>query len=368
MSHGLVSRGPAAQVVRHGIHDDLRTRIMRLGLASLLAGGALWLATLAGIVLAPWWAKGFLAVLNAVAVGILFIIGHDACHGALLPCRRWNRVAGRLCLLPSLHPFTSWIHNHNGLHHGFTNVKEKDPGFPPLDPSEYAALPGGRRWLYRIGRSWYGLGLLYFTNMWLRWEVFPNPSRSPRDPVAFRRDRLFVAGFALAWVMLLAATAWWQGESMMGIGAMVLVGFLVPQVIWNWLIGFITMQQHTHPEVPWYSERDRPAPSFFQAQVRATPHLVFPGPFRFLMRHVMEHTAHHADPAVPLYFLAGAQASLEDSYDQDIVRVRWTVRGFLRTLRVCRLYNYEHHHWVDYDGTPTSPILLHKPDPVRLAA
>jgi omega-6 fatty acid desaturase (delta-12 desaturase) len=142
---------------------------------------------------------------------------------------------------------------------------------------------------------------------------------------------------------------------------LILIGFVAPQVVWNWLIGFIVLQQHTHPQVPWYSERDRPSPSFFQAQVRATPHLVFPAPFRFLMRHVMEHTAHHADPAVPLYRLATAQLSLEGSYGHDIVCVRWTFRNFLQTLRTCRLYDFEDHRWVDYDGTPLSDPLLLSP-------
>jgi omega-6 fatty acid desaturase (delta-12 desaturase) len=366
MHQELVSCGPSAAHVRRQLDDNLRQRILWLGSASFVAGTIAWLCTMAGFILAPWWAKGPLAVLNAFAIGVLFIIGHDACHGTLLPRRLWNRIAGRICLLPSLHPYTSWIHNHNGLHHGFTNVKEKDPGFPPLSLSEYTALSPWKRWLYRTGRSWYGLGLLYFTQMWLKWEVWPVPSRTPRNPVAFRRDRLLVLAFALGWIGTLTGSAWFFGESILGY---ILLGFVVPQVIWNWLIGFITFQQHTHPLVPWYSERDRPSPSYFQAQVRATPHIVFPAPFRFLMRHVMEHTAHHADPAVPLYGLTDAQQSLEGAYSEDILCVRWTVRSFLSNIRVCRLYDYNCHCWVDYDGMPLGdPLLQPQVRALRLAA
>ena len=57
---------------------------------------------------------------------------------------------------------------------------------------------------------------------------------------------------------------------------------------------------------------DGGGPSYFQMQVRATPHLIFPAPFRWIMRHVMEHTAHHADPGIPLYHLPDAQKSVED--------------------------------------------------------
>jgi omega-6 fatty acid desaturase (delta-12 desaturase) len=355
MNHGVTNRGKSVSQVRNRIAEHQRQRTLLLGLSSFLIIGIAWLASLAGIIFAPWWAKGLLAALNAIFIGVLFIIGHDACHGTLLPHRWLNRLSGRLCLLPALHPYMSWVHNHNGLHHGFTNVKEKDPGFPPLAPSEYAILPAWRRWLYRLGRTWYGLGLLYFVEMWLKWEVLPIPCRAPRNRGAFQRDRLLVAAFALGWIGILVVAALWQGETVVGL---VLIGFFAPQVMWNWLIGFIVLQQHTHPVVPWYSERNWPSPSFFQTQVQATPHLVFPVPFRFLMRHVMEHTAHHADPAVPLYRLANAQQSLEGWYGQDIVSERWTVWTFLRTLRVCRLYDFETHRWIDYDGTPLSDHLL----------
>jgi omega-6 fatty acid desaturase (delta-12 desaturase) len=358
----MTTSGPGPDDVRRRIDEAQRRRALWRGLTSFLAAGAGWLLTLAAIILAPWWAKGPLGVLNGMAIGVLFIVGHDACHGILVPGRRLNRLSGRLCLLPALHPFTAWVHNHNGLHHAFTNLKEKDPGFPPLAPAEYHALPAWRRRLYRHGRSWYGLGLLYFAEMWLKWEVLPAPHRAPRNPRAYLRDRLLVAAFALAWVGLLVAAAMWQDDSAVGL---VLVGFLLPQVFWNWLIGFIILQQHTHPRIPWFSERDLPAPSYFQMQVRATPHLIFPAPFRFLLRNVMEHTAHHAEPFVPLYRLAEAQKSLERAYRRDIVRVLWSPASFLRTLRICRLYDYSGHRWVDYDGTPLSEPLLtpHVPEP-----
>jgi omega-6 fatty acid desaturase (delta-12 desaturase) len=357
MYHGMNHHGPNAREVRAQLDGRHRNRAFMWGLLSFLSAGFVWLVTLAAIGIAPWWAKAISALLNAMAIGILFIIGHDACHGALLPRRGFNRLIGKLCLLPALHPYLSWVHNHNGLHHGFTNIKEKDPGFPPLSMTEYAALPAWRRWLYRCGRTWYGLGLLYFTDMWLKWEVMPRPSRTPRNLRVFRRDRRQVQLFALGWIGFLVAAALWQGES---VWSLVLIGFVVPQVIWNWFIGFITLQQHTHPHVPWYSELDRPSPSFFQTQVQATPHLVFPAPFRYLMRHVMEHTAHHADPAVPLYRLSEAQEDLKDAYAHDMITERWTVWSFFRTLRTCRLYDFEFHRWIDYDGTPLGDPLVVK--------
>ena len=357
MAKRITGLGPAVGEVRDRIADERRLRAMGLGLASFLGAGGSWLLTLVAVALAPWWAKVPLAAVNGFIIGIFFIVGHDACHGTLLPRRWMNRIAGRFCLLPALHPYTAWVHNHNGLHHGFTNIKEKDPGVPPLSPAEYRALAGWQRWLYRLGRKWYGLGVLYFVEMWLKWEVLPSPARAPRNPRAYRLDRLLVLAFGLVWIGAMAAAGWWQGGPI-GAVALVVIGFVIPQAVWNWLIAFLILQQHTHPRVPWYSEQDLPSPSYYEAQVKATPHVHFPAPFRFLMRHVMEHTAHHADPGIPLYRLTEAQKELEQTYRRDMVRVLWTRASFLRTLRVCRLYDYAEHRWVDYDGTPMTERLL----------
>jgi omega-6 fatty acid desaturase (delta-12 desaturase) len=84
----------------------------------------------------------------------------------------------------------------------------------------------------------------------------------------------------------------------------------------------------------------------------------------------MEHTAHHADPRVPLYNLEKAQKRLEETYGDNIVVVPFTVRGLFTTLRTCRLFDYENHRWLDWDGTPTTGSLLgHKGRrPVQAAA
>lgn len=347
---------PNVAEVRGHIPDADRTRTLGAGLATFLVPGFIWLLTLAGVILVPWWlVKIPLGALNGIVVGVLFIVGHDACHGILLPNRWLNRLIGRLCLLPALHPYTAWIHNHNALHHAFTNIKEKDPGFPPLSPNEYRELSRWQQWLYRRKRTWYGLGLLYFLDMWVKWEVFPNAARAPRNPRMYFWDRLLVTGFGLLWVGGLVVAAW--GNWLAAVG-LVAVGFLLPQLLWNWLIGFIILQQHTHPRVAWYSELDLPCPSYYQAQVQATPHVHFPPVFSWLMRYVMDHTAHHADPSVPLYHLTDAQQAIEKQYRRDMVRVVWSLRGFRQMLRTCRLYDYHTHRWCDYDGTPLTPVLL----------
>lgn len=349
---------PGPQQVRGKIQSSRRARRIGPGLASFLGTFSLWLGTLALIALLPWWAGIPLGFINGLSIAMLFVVGHDGAHGALFPRRWMNRLAGRIGLLPALHPYSSWVHSHNRLHHSFTNIKGKDSSFPPLDLAEYRALPAWHRWLVRRYRTWYGLGLYYFLDVWAKWEFFPSRDHAPKNPKAFRFDRLLVVAFVAVWIGSLVMAAEWTGTSTIGL---LIVGFVIPQMVWNYLIGFIIFQQHTHPRVPWYSEKDAPAPSFFQMQIQATPHLHFPGPFRWIMRHIMEHSAHHTDPLIPLYELTDAQKDLEKAYRRQMVRPIWNQRMFLNTLRVCKLYDFESHRWTDYEGRPTTEPLLSLP-------
>ncbi len=355
MTLAPTSTQPVVAEVRDQINDHERVKSIPQGLASLLGCLSFWLVTLAAVIFLPWYLKIPFGILNGLAISMLFVVGHDAGHGSLFPIRWMNRLGGRIGLLPALHPYTAWVHNHNGLHHGFTQLREKDPGFPPASLEEYRAKSRFGRWLYRHCRTRLGMGAMYFTGMWLKWEMFPNKQRAPRNPKAYQLDRLYVILFAAAWIGLLVGAALWLEESPI---VMVLCGFVIPQMGWNWFIGFVIFQQHTHPRVPWFSELDKPNPTYFEQQVKATPHVHFPGWMRFVMRNIMEHTAHHADPGVPLYHLEDAQKQLERVYRREMVRVIWSPQMMKRTMKICRLYDYENHRWLDYDGTPTTEPLL----------
>src|SRR5262249_19769468 len=133
-----------------------------------------------------------------------------------------------------------------------------------------------KRWHYRACRTGPGMALLYFSDMWLKWEILPNRTRAPRNPRQFRLDRLLVLAFALLWICAMVADGLLVDDSGLEALLNLVFGFVVPYVFWNWCIAFMIFQQHTHPRIPWYSERDLPSPTFFDQQVRATPHVHFP--------------------------------------------------------------------------------------------
>src|SRR5262249_57986431 len=120
--------------------DWRASRPAKLRQRSALADGAvsavsavLYVLTFVGVFRLPtWWLQLVALAVNPIVIGALFVIGHDACHGSLVRTGWLNRLLGRLAMLPAWHPFTSWAHSHNALHHGWTNFKGRHPDFPPF--------------------------------------------------------------------------------------------------------------------------------------------------------------------------------------------------------------------------------------------
>src|SRR5881227_3524628 len=53
---------------------------------------------------------------EGVLLAMLFVVGHDACHGSFTS-RRWLNVAiGRLAFLPTMTPYSLWELSHNLTH------------------------------------------------------------------------------------------------------------------------------------------------------------------------------------------------------------------------------------------------------------
>ena len=333
-----------------------RTIKLTPGFVYFLLPILLWLLSFVGIILSPFWAQLILGIINGNAIAAMFNMGHNALHGTLFPQAWMNRLAGRISMAPSFHPVTSWLHSHNTLHHGYTNIKDKDAGFPPLSPADFKILSPISKFSYRVSRSWYGCSWLYLKEMWFKWEFFPCSNRAPKNSKAFFVDRLQLTVFLFLWLGFIVWSSLVRGENVF---QMLFTGFFVPQFISYYFIGFITLQQHTHPRVAWYSECDLKLPTFFESQMQSAPHLVFPRVLRILMRNTMEHTAHHLDTALPFYSLSNAQLNLEHSFDQSIIRQRWTFFHFVKSTRICKLYDYTMHQWVGYNGEPLAePIFV----------
>ena len=95
-----------------------------------------WMTTTGfAVVVEPIWLKGLLSFTSGVIIGTLFVLGHDAAHGAKTSKKWLNGFLARLVFLPALHNVSLWSIQHNRLHHRFPNVKGLNSWSP------YSPLP-----------------------------------------------------------------------------------------------------------------------------------------------------------------------------------------------------------------------------------
>jgi acyl-lipid omega-6 desaturase (Delta-12 desaturase) len=308
------------------------------------------------LLLAYGWARLISSVAIGLITGIVFIIGHDACHGSFTRIRWLNEIIGRIAFLPSLHAYSLWHLGHNRIHHRFTNLRTVDYGYPPLSMGEYDGLGLFGKAFERFYRAPFCHGLFYFWSIWRKKMFFPRRADLDRPRGIYMADSCLVAAYI---VLLLSFLVWFPttaaGSHIHWLESVTL-GFILPQIVWNWMMGFVTYLHHTDPRVAWFDREEQW--DYMTAQVEDTTHIRFPRPLNCLLHYIMEHTAHHAQTGIPLYRLNAAQRKLESHFGNRIVVTDWTLRGYLDAVRRCKLYDYEKHCWLDFSGRRTSSCTL----------
>jgi len=279
------------------------------------------------------------ALLSWVAIVRLFLLGHDACHGAFTGSSRLNKVLGRLAFLPSLTPFSLWHVGHNVVHHGFNNLRGRDFVWEPKSPEDYLALSPGRQRMERIYRGAAGPGLYYLWEIWWQRLYFPGLRKLHAKRLEFKADCWLVTVFAALWIgglvlaaPLVGAPAW----------LLVTLGFVLPFLAWNWTMGLVIYLHHTAPDIRWFNTRRE----WLQetAQASGTQHLTMPGVMESLLHHIMAHPAHHLDATIPLYRLEAAQRRLLELMP-ELKAVPLTFAYYRDCIRTCKVYDYAAGCW-----------------------
>ncbi len=341
---------PNAGQVRAAMPGDVRRRSLLFAVAVVAPSLTVYLAAWVLTIVAPWWLWPVLSPLTGVAAGLLFVLAHDAAHDALTPYRALNSIVGRILFLPAWHCLIGWVHAHNHIHHGWTNYQPRDYVWAPLSLAEYQALPRWKRFLVRLYRHWPGFGFYYLDELLIKkiWRVEPD-TRRWKVRLRWWLDDLFVAAGVVGQSFLALVIARRFGVTTHP--ALVIVAAqVVPCLVALWLVGFVTYLQHTHPSIPWFQDLDEW--TFYTGQVLGTAHTDFARGINRAIHNIMEHTAHHVDPRIPLYRLAHAQEKLADKHPP--VRHNFTWRSFAYLQRTCQLYDFEQHCWLSYEGRPTT--------------
>ncbi len=300
----------------------------------------LWVRILAGLGLGP-------------AIALLFRIAHDAGHGSHFAQPRLDRWVCRLSLLPSYHPHSVWLLLHNGRHHSFTNLRDNDYIWIPLSPQEYQRLGFLGRLKERAYRTTLGVGLYYLCAIWAGMVLQRRTLVRKRKPI-YARDTAVIVAFFLLQVVLLAL----DRPEPSTLAERLVLAIVLPFIIFNWLVGFASFLNHTHPSVPWFA--DRAQWSFYRGQVHCTVHVGVPKWMIFFLTDLGLHGAHHIDPRIPIWQLESAEERIAAAAGEEIVFEPWTWARHREIMRSCQLYDYAKHQWVHFDGQPATP-----PIPVR---
>ncbi len=306
-----------------------------LGVGLLLATNS------APLVLAGW-------LLTSLAIAGMFVIGHDAAHGALFKSARMNYVIGQLAMLPSLHTLSVWAYGHNRVHHAFPGCEGLDFVWHPVTREEYDGFTPPQKLRHRIDWSMVGAGTYYTREIWWNRLVWmPAPNEKMVAP--FLRDRLAVIAYFVMATAAITGFAWAQSGTM-GAAAWAWVKvLLVPWLLWNALIGWAVYIQHISPSMPWHSRRRWRK---YAGQVETTCNYRMPRWLNLFWHNIFVHVPHHIDPRIPFYHLPEAAEALNRA-DSDVSRshpYRWA--EYFDSTRQCKLYDFEREVWTGYSTPP----------------
>jgi omega-6 fatty acid desaturase (delta-12 desaturase) len=297
------------------------------------------------------------SIVAGISTSLLFVVGHDACHQSLTSRRRLNRLLGTLAFLPCLHPFSLWELGHNRIHHRFTNRRGKDYVWEPLTHAEFLGLSRLQQLRYRFFRTFAGHFWYYLCEIWWKKMFFPRP----REVGGYRReyvvDHIIISVWLVLWPAAIVAMTPFFAKTPCGLydlALSLLLCCVVPFLVFNFLMSSVIYLHHMHPQVGWVAGDAHVDAE--RMQMRSAVHVVFPYYTNLVFHRIMEHTAHHMRPGIPLYNLNSGQTILETNFP-DIIVQKWTLRYHFETISRCKLFDIQHRCWTGYDGVPTSAVL-----------
>lgn len=298
------------------------------------------------------WIKLLASIIAGVKMAILGGVAHDAAHGNTTSSPALNKIIAIACFTPSLFNYILWLQDHHVMHHPHTNGDHPDT-YRPFSKAEFDALPWWRRLLEKIFRTPAGLGLYYLLIRWPFAKIVPH-SFMPREIHAAAWQHFsWVMFYLLCFISFLAMAPLYSPTGSM---TAILLGFALPLYVFHTMFSFTLYLQHTHPQIPWFKDNVGRISGVTQEDL--TPHVIFPAWYRYMSHFSFEHMVHHVNPRIPFYRAWPAQLKLNEILGERAVISKFSIPWFLKTMRTCRLYDFENHRWLNWDGTPLTDCVL----------
>ncbi|MGZ4740832.1 MAG: fatty acid desaturase, partial [Ilumatobacteraceae bacterium] len=337
--------------VRAVIPESCYQRSVARASWTLALATALYLGPEVGLAVTnQWWALALLWPLAGLGVAGLFVLGHDASHGALLESRRANRVIAQVCMAPSVHVEAAWDLGHNRIHHGYTTRQGFDFVWHPLTVDEYRALGRLARLRHRLEWSCVGSGAYFLREVWWRKMWRFNAPGKRHDAIV--RDKITL-GSALVVVTAASvvfgaihggwAEALWLPTKL----------FVVPFLLFTQIIGWTVYVHHISPEIRWWSRRDW---TQYKGQMESTTIVRIPKVFnRLWMHNIFIHVPHHVDVRIPFHQLPNVAKAIAEAYPNTVRSSRLSMRDYVRATGTCKLYDFDAGRWLPYAASRETP-------------
>jgi omega-6 fatty acid desaturase (delta-12 desaturase) len=315
------------------------------GLAYFARDLVIYAATMTGLILIhnPF-ATIALWVLSGLVISGLFVIAHDAAHGALFSSKRINRVVGTVAMLPSWHVYEGWVLGHNRIHHNYTVREGFDFVWHPYTAAQYRSMSRFERARHRFEWSWLGSGSYFLREVW--WQKMIVGTPPARWAKAIRRDRTFVWSFVGISSVLLGLIGWMQSGSVLAVVWLPIKVLVIPFLIFGYIIGSFVHVHHVQPSIRWWKRREW---TKFRGQMEGTTVLRARFGLNFFFHWIMVHLPHHVDMRIPMYNLEMATDAIKEAFPGVVHDEPLRFRDFMSNTRQCKLYDFDEGHWITYD-------------------
>jgi len=321
-------------------------RSVGLSIAMLIADLVVYAGFVYGAVAAEAiWLKVLFAVGAGTMISVTAIVGHDAGHQSFSNSKALNRLAGTIAFLPALHPFSLWEHYHNRVHHRFTAQIGLDNAFSPMTVEQFRGASPLKRAYYRFIRSLWGQPFFYLLEVGIPQMLLPFTRKEPAMTPRVWFDLILVYAFFAEFLLVCTYVSLWlagDGNVWAAFGNAFVFAFLIPYLIWNAFISFLSIVQHTGEDVRWVMPTGQPTTA--DQAMAGTVHVVFPEWIDMLMHRIMQHQAHHINVGIPLQELKAAQGAVEQVSGGKLVHA-WTPAYHWRLTRDCQLYDHVANRW-----------------------
>ncbi len=291
------------------------------------------------LLLIPLW------ILSGLCVSALFILGHDAAHGALFKNKKLAEHLGRLSMLPTLHAYSAWVMGHNRVHHSFTIKQEKDFVWHPLTHEEYKELSKFGKLLHRIQWSAIGAGIYYTMEVWWKKMFHFTPPKKLEKEISHDK-RIVMYFFASSFLAFIFAGQLTEASLLYMSWAWVKT-IIIPWICFQYIIGATVHIHHIQPDIAWHSHG---VWSKFKGQVEGTTNFRLPKVLNVFFHNIFIHIPHHVDPRIPFYNLPEAAEAIKRYYELAVRDQPFHFKTYLRATSICKLYDFERKVWLNYRG------------------